>query len=276
MENFSKLLSLFVWQSIFFITTLILGLVTAMEVRELVSIEQIQVPSLELWKFLLIFVVATIFMVFFVRLPRGKGFLFRAFFIISVWWGGSIVLSVWLEDILALGILTVAVLVWLFRTNVFLHNILVILGIAGIASVFGLRFSPEAIVVLLILFAIYDVIAVYKTKHMVRLARAMLESRAIFAVVAPEKFSYFRSRMHDVAPGKGFMMLGGGDIAFPLMLVSSVSIDSIENAFVVMVFSFIGLSASFALFFLLGRRPMPALPPIAAFSILGFLFTKIM
>lgn len=276
MANYSKLISLFVWQSVFFIVTLILGLITSVKIMAIVDIEQIRIPSLDIWKFLLIFAAATFFIVFFARMRRGKGFLFRAFFILSVWWGGSLVLSVWLPDIAALGALTILVLLWLFWGNVFLHNVLVILGIAGIAGVFGLRFSPEALVVLLIIFAVYDVIAVYKTKHMVYLARAMLQFRSVFAVIVPEKISYFSSRMRDVAPGKGFMMLGGGDIAFPLMLVSSMSLDSITKALIVMAFSFAGLTASFALFFILGRKPMPALPPIAAFSILGFFITKLL
>lgn len=265
---------LFFWQSVFFLAVQFLGLATALKVQEFAVVEQINIPKFELWKFVLIFAVATLFMIFLARLPRGKGFLFRALFILAVWWGGALVLSVWMSDITALAFMTIAILVWLLRANVLLHNILVMLGISGIASVFGLRFSPGAIVIFLIIFAVYDVIAVYKTKHMVRLARSMLESRAIFAVIVPEKISYFRSRMRDVAPGKGFMMLGGGDIAFPLMLASSVSITSLANAFIIIAFSFIGLTASFALFFLLGRKPMPALPPIAALAVLGFLFTK--
>jgi len=248
----------------------------ALRVTGLVAIEQVSAPpNLEIWKFLLIFAVLTGLMIFMIRLPRGKGFLFRAFFIVSVWWGGALTLSVWMPDTIALGIITLALVIWLWQTKVFLHNILVILGIAGIASVFGLRFSPESVIVLLILFAIYDVIAVYKTKHMVRFAKSMLEARAIFAVIAPEKFSYFLSRMQDVSPGKKFMMLGGGDIAFPLILVSSVSLNSLTHSFIIIGFSFLGLVSSFILFFLLGRKPMPALPPIALFSILGFIITKI-
>ena len=285
-------MSFFIWQSLFFLLTQLFGLGVALKAQGLFPVEQISTPKLEPWRFLVIFGVLTGLMILMMRLPRGKGLIFRAVFILTVWWGSALALSVWMHDTIALVISIAAITLWLFWAKVFLHNALVILGIAGVGSVFGLRFSPESIVALLILFAVYDVIAVYKTKHMIKLARTMLEVRAIFAVIAPSKISLFFSGMRDVPSDKGpvlpssragaegslpkeYMMLGGGDIAFPLMLASSVSVHSPANAFIVIGFSFFGLIASFVLFFLLGRKPMPALPPIAVFSILGFFFTKL-
>lgn len=262
------------WQSIFFLLTQFLGLAVALKVRELIDIEQVQNPEIVPWKILVAFAVLTLLMIAMLKLPRGKGFIFRAFFILAVWWGGALTLSVWMQDIFALSIMTALIILWLFWNKVFLHNMLVVLGIAGVASVFGLRFTPESIIVLLIIFAVYDIIAVYKTKHMVKLARAMLDFKAIFAIIAPRKFSNFTAKMSEVAPGKEFMLLGGGDIAFPLMLASSVSISSLTSSFIIIGFSFFGLLLTFALFFKLSKKPMPALPPIAIFSILGFFVSK--
>lgn len=271
---------LFVWHSVFFLAVQALGIATAAKVQkliaeEVVGLEQVRLPEIEAWKFLLVFAALTIFLILAIRLPRGKGILFRALFILSVWWGSALVLSVWLSDLIALIVSTVAAFLWLWRAPLLLHNVLVILGIAGIASVFGLRFAPETIVFFLIAFSLYDVIAVYKTKHMIRLAKTMLEVRAIFAVVAPVKISYFLAPLKNVAPGKEFMILGGGDLAFPLMLASSVLPAALTHAVIVAGFAFLGFTASTLLFFFLGKKPMPALPPIAALSILGFLITKL-
>lgn len=265
---------IFFWQSIFFLAAQFLGLAVALKVPQLIDVEQVQTPELVPWKILLVFAVMTAIFLLLLKLPRGKGFVFRALFALTIWWGGSLALSVWMLDIFALGVITGALILFFWKGKIFLHDTLVVLGIAGIASVFGLRFKPETIVIFLIVFAAYDVIAVYKTKHMVNLAKAMLSLKAIFAIIAPRKLTDFLSSMKEVAPGKDFMLLGGGDIAFPLMLSASVSRGSLTDSLIIIGFSFLGLVSVFALFFKLGKKPMPALPPIAIFSIIGFLLAK--
>jgi len=265
---------IFIFQSLFFLATQFLGLALALKVPKVISIEQIYSPELVPWKILIAFAVLTLLMVLMLKLPRERGFIFRAIFVLTVWWGGSLALSVWMPDIFAIGVITSALILWLWRSMVILQNVLVMLGIAGVASVFGLRFAPESIIILLIIFAVYDIIAVYKTHHMIKLARAMLDSKAIFAIVTPRKLSRFTAKMSEVAPGKGFMLLGGGDIAFPLILASSVSVIAFWDSLIVIGFSYLGLLLTFVLFFKLGKKPMPAFPPIAVMSILGFITGK--
>ena len=74
----------------------------------------------------------------------------------------------------------------------------------------------------------------------------------------------------------GFSILGGGDIGFPVLLVSSVYFGyGLPDAILVAVFSLLGLICAYWIqtAFLKGR-PMPALPPIAVLSLIALLIVR--
>jgi presenilin-like A22 family membrane protease len=85
-----------------------------------------------------------------------------------------------------------------------------------------------------------------------------------------------------VKPGGKFLILGAGDIVFPLILTVSLIPQGISDSLIVASFSLLGLLVGFLIFISQpptgpggGRQPMPALPPIALFSIIGYLITRI-
>jgi presenilin-like A22 family membrane protease len=78
------------------------------------------------------------------------------------------------------------------------------------------------------------------------------------------------------AADREYSLLGGGDIGFPLMLASSVyfAID-LRAAVLVAAFSLVGLMGAFLIQWLwLKGKPMPALPPIAICSLIGFVIAR--
>ena len=169
------------------------------------------------------------------------------------------------------------IIVWLKKGSVLVHNLCIIFGIAGVGASLGLRLDPLMVAVLLIAFSVYDYIAVYKTKHMVKMAKEMIEHQAILAIIIPQKLADFKGKLEGVKAGGKFMVLGGGDIAFPLLLCASLVRQGIIPSLVVAVFSIFGLFLSFLIFTKQKtRKPIPALPPIALFSILGFLITLLL
>lgn len=136
----------------------------------------------------------------------------------------------------------------------------------------GSVFDPVVIAGLLIIFSVYDFIAVYKTKHMVKMATEMIKTKAIMGLVIPFNFSDLLDNLEDKEK-KEFMVLGGGDLAFPLFLISSVTLRyGIKEALLIVAFSGIGLFLSFYLFIIQKtRKPIPALPPIALMAIIAYL-----
>ena len=172
--------------------------------------------------------------------------------------------------------LFVVIVFWLMR-NVFTHNLVMILTISGIGASVGLLFEPVSVVYLLIAFSFYDIISVYKTGHMIKLAKAMMESRAIFGFVIPEEGRSTRDKISQVTPGQGFMILGSGDVVFPLLLSVSLLSISIFQACVVAIFSVVGLFLMHTIFNnQKTRRPMAALPPISLMTICGYLISLVL
>ena len=124
--------------------------------------------------------------------------------------------------------------------------------------------------------SVYDIIAVYFTKHMVKMAEGMIASKAIFGFIIPLQSSGFKEKISAVQPGENFMVLGSGDIVLPLILTVSVARVSFLQAIFVAVFSVFGLLATHLIFVnQKERRPMAALPPIAALSIIGYLVSSL-
>ena len=109
------------------------------------------------------------------------------------------------------------------------------------------------------------------------MAKEMIESRAILGLVVPSSMVDFKSSLSEIKPGGKFLILGGGDVVLPLFLCSSIISSGRFQPLIVAVFSLIGVFFSFLFFiFQKERKPIPALPPIAFFSIIGFLLTIIL
>jgi presenilin-like A22 family membrane protease len=219
--------------------------------------------------FLVVFVVFTTIMVRFAGVAR----LFLSFFlVVALIAGAQFILSAWMPwpyDII--GAVAVALLLWALP-RVAVHDAAIVLGIGGLAAVLGLSMTPLVACVLLAALSVYDILSVYRTRHMVVLAGRMLQSGAVFGFLVPARLSGFFMRRTDAIASRSVMMLGSGDIGLPLVLATSAVSQSIAAAVMVAVASLIGISAMHWLFVHQERpAPMAALPPIAVSAILGYL-----
>ncbi len=223
---------------------------------------------------LIIFIVVLVFVVGKFRLI-GSIF-FKVFLTMAMFAGVQAIMGIWLApSVSVLAAVFLLVLFWFFH-NVFLQDSVMVLTFAGVGAILGLSLAPETVVLILVLLSFYDIIAVYKTKHMVKLAEAMIQSRAIFGFVVPGSFKGFGERMAQVVPGEQFMILGSGDVILPLLLSASLVRVSVGQSVIVAAFSVLGLFLMHLIFTNQKvRRPMAALPPIAAMAILGYLMTLI-
>ena len=126
----------------------------------------------------------------------------------------------------------------------------------------------------MIALSFYDIIAVYVTKHMVRMARDMMDAGAIFGFIIPLDIKGFLSKKQEAQNqiGERFMILGSGDIGLPVILASSMVQYTVVGAVIVALFSLLGLFATHLIFVnQRERKPMAALPPIAIMSTIGYL-----
>lgn len=276
---FQKPWRIFIIEFSLFFLSLGLGIITAFKANKILEIQKISPPQISFWNFFIYFLLTTLLFLLiirFLKFKKGKRIIFKIIFVLAVFWGGLIFLEVWLPNLVSLIILFILILWWLKNPLVLNQNILMILGMVGVGSILGLAFQPLIVVAFLIIFSIYDFIAVYKTKHMIKIAEEMIENRVILGLVIPSRIFDFQENLEKIKPGGDFLILGGGDIVFPLILCVSLVPSGILNTLVVAIFVLIGLFFSFYIFINQKiRRPIPALPPIALFSIIGFLISLI-
>ena len=219
------------------------------------------------------------FVFVFIFLSRKKGLISKVFFRIFLWAvvfsGAQVFFSIFMSPFKALISSLVLILFMALIPRVVILDIGVIFGLAGIGSTFGLSLAPIVVVWILAILSFYDIIAVYLTKHMVKMAGGMIASGAIFGFIIPANFSGFKEKISSVGPGENFMILGSGDLLLPLILTVSVARISFLQAIIVGIFSLFGLLATHLIFVnQKERRPMAALPPIAALSIIGYLLSS--
>ncbi len=106
-------------------------------------------------------------------------------------------------------------------------DLICIMICAGISTIYGINMNIYTAIFLLIIMAIYDIISVYKTRHMEYLAQAMIRIKAPLIFVLPRSKSHSPGRHNDSAQSDDGKMtppffLGLGDAIIPTMLVVSV------------------------------------------------------
>lgn len=225
-----------------------------------------------IWDLFFAVIFAFVFIFLAVKFKRFGLVFYKIFLSLIIFMGAQAVFSIWVSPLISILLAVVLLFLYWRLNNVILQNVAMILAFAGIGSVIGLTLEPSLVVWILVAFSAYDLLAVYLTGHMIKLARSMVESRAVFGFVVPEKISGIKEKMVNVRPGEGFMILGSGDVILPMLLSVSLLRISLLAAIIVALFSFLGLFLMHLIFINQKvRRPMAALPPIAGLAILGYL-----
>lgn len=163
-----------------------------------------------------------------------------------------------------------------------LKNAAAIISSAGVGALFGfsLGFLPAALFIILL--SLYDYIAVFKTRHMLEMARELSSRQLSFAVTAKslparkpmEKKAEYMERASEEGER---LDLGTGDLAVPVMIsVSAYSLGT--NGLLYSAAAAAG--STVALFLLLKfvskeRVFLPALPPICLGGMLALLAVKL-
>jgi presenilin-like A22 family membrane protease len=236
--------------------------------------------------------IGTALIMLFVRLGQVK--LWKAMYFLALWLASTITIGVFTASItfgIFSGALLAAVaaliisLIEVFRTNVFIHNLTEVLIYPGIAILFAPLFSIEWAIVLMIAISIYDMYAVWKSGHMVKLAKFQTSSKAFAGFVIPystgkaKGLSALRGKIPKGVKGAGVRtaILGGGDIAFPLVF-AGVVMGWLVSSGTPMLSAFLQstiISAFAALFLLLlfvraeKEKFYPAMPFITAGCFVG-------
>jgi presenilin-like A22 family membrane protease len=206
--------------------------------------------------------------------------LLRLLFALLFSWGAFIASVFYVPLPAAVAIAALFGAFWFLIPLVWLHNLVLILAVSSLGAVFGRFITPWTAMAIILALAIYDFLAV-RFKFMLWMADRLSQINALPALIIPKKYSEWNfnlkkrgEKIIELNPAeREYSILGGGDIAFPCLLTASVYFaHGLKPAAIVAVFGLLGLVSVYAIqaIFLKGR-PMPALPPIAVFTLVGLL-----
>ena len=205
--------------------------------------------------------------------------LLRLLFALLFSWGTFIATVFYVPLPVAVAIAVVFGTFWFLIPLVWLHNLVLILAVSSLGAVFGRFITPWTAMAIILALAIYDFLAV-RFRFMIWMADRLSQINALPALIIPKNNSEWnfnlkkREKIIEVNPAeREYSILGGGDIAFPCLLTASVYFaQGWKPAAIIAVLGLLGLVSVYAVqaIFLKGK-PMPALPPIAAFTLVGLL-----
>ncbi|MFO8050978.1 MAG: presenilin family intramembrane aspartyl protease PSH [Thermoplasmatota archaeon] len=158
---------------------------------------------------------------------------------------------------------------------------------AGVIAMMGISFPLLFTLLLLVLLAGYDAVAVYKTKHMISLADSVVEAKMPILLVFPMKWSYRyedETNLMDPKRKRESLFMGLGDVIIPGLFIVSVThflspvggarlFGVIHPPLGVAIFALLGMLLGYAVLirWVLKGKAHAGLPPLNGGSILGFL-----
>jgi presenilin-like A22 family membrane protease len=197
----------------------------------------------------------------------------------------SVALGVLISPDLAFILGLVLAVIKIYKPNKITHNIIEMLMYSGLAVILVPLFDLTWMILLLIVISAYDIYAVWRSRHMIKMATFQMKSKIFTGLLIPLKASVKkRSRVKGKGVKVEEAIMGSGDVAFPLMY-SGVVMERLikvgqlakELAFVKTLI--IPVIVSLVVLFLLiqGKRGKyyPGMPFITGGCLLGSLFVLI-
>lgn len=135
--------------------------------------------------------------------------------------------------------------------NVTIRSVAAGIAVMGAGAYIGISLGLIPLIIFVTILSLYDILAVFFTKHMVKIGKESTENNFAFTIAIPTKEHKFE--------------LGNGDLVIPLAIAASIITNGpfVHNwliAGLVLGMSFLGLELSLH-FVSKYKVPLPALPP---------------
>lgn len=239
--------------------------------------------------------IGTIILLILIRFKQIK--VWKTWFFLAVFLSISVTLGVYFSKWVALLFAFIIAVLKFFKPNIFVQNISEIMIYTGIALLFVPLFNVFWIIMLLLAISVYDAYAVWHSKHMIKMANFQTEAKLFAGLSVPYNIKDSgKTEIKIIIPqAKDFKqnvplpkkivnssekiaILGGGDIAFPLLfsgvvmqaliLDGAAKIEAFFQVQIIVMFSAIALG----LLFSYGKKDRfyPAMPFISAGCFIGY------
>jgi len=232
-----------------------------------------------IWIFAAI-IVGTLLVFLLIRFRKPR--IWRFWFLLSVVVTMAFSLSAFMDYVLATFLSIIFGLWKIYRPNIYVHNLTEIFIYGGLAAIFVPILNIFSAFALLILISAYDIYAVWKSRHMVELAKFQTKSKIFAGLMIPYK-RLPRPRKGEklVVKKVRTAVLGGGDIGFPLIFSGVVmkglmlKVPVFQGFLLSMIIS---VCAAIALLILLLKAKKdkfyPAMPFISLGCLAGYLIVQ--
>ncbi|MFH1396880.1 MAG: presenilin family intramembrane aspartyl protease [archaeon] len=208
-----------------------------------------------------------------------KPFIWRMWLLFAIVLCMSLAFGAFIHPIFAFILAFILGLWKILKPNPIIHNATELFIYGGLAAIFVpiAAFTVPTAFLVLLLISLYDMYAVWKSKHMVTLANFQTQSKVFAGLSIP----YTRKPKKGYKLVKGTLktaILGGGDIGFPLMFAGVIMKDLMlkttqQTAFLTTLI--IPVFVSIALYILLtnGKKDKfyPAMPFLSLGCLAGYL-----
>ncbi len=196
--------------------------------------------------------------------------LWKIWFFLAVFAALSISFNAFTPTLVAF-ILAFVLAVWkIFKPNFLVHTFTEMFIYGGLAAIFVPMFNLMSMSILLVLIMIYDAYAVWKSKHMIKLAKAQTKSKLFAGLLVPYKFGSIKKKGKGVPIKVKTAILGGGDVGFPLIFAGVVLKQmGLWQSLVIPFFAAAGLGL--LLYYGDEKKFYPAMPFIGVGCFLGLL-----
>ena len=200
--------------------------------------------------------------------------IWKLWFLIAVTVSLTVAGSVLMPTAIALAVALVLGIWKIFRPNFWVQNITELFIYGGLAAIFVPIFNLLSVGILIVLIAVYDAYAVWKSKHMVTIATAQVKAGKFAGLLIPYQNHKLIAPKAHPPEAKGKLqkirtaVLGGGDIGFPLIFAGVVLKEiGLWQSLVIPFFSALGLA--FLLWWGKDKQFYPAMPFIGAGCFIG-------
>ena len=159
----------------------------------------------------------------FLLMKYNLNWIMRFWFLLAAFFALTIAADAFLPTTIAF-VLGLIFSTWkVFRPNVYVHNITELFIYGGLAAIFVPLFNMFSVIILLLLISAYDAYAVWKSKHMITLAKSQAKAKIFAGLMLPYKLGKMGKSKTGIKMKKvRTAILGGGDIGFPLIFAGVV------------------------------------------------------
>ncbi|MBS3147954.1 hypothetical protein J4219_03665 [Candidatus Woesearchaeota archaeon] len=233
-------------------------------------------PQYSIWYILFAVLFGTVLILFIIKFKTMM--LWKIWFTLAVTLCLFIAFAAFVRPSFAFSLALVLGLIKVFKPNIYVHNLTEIFVYGGLAAIFVPILDVMYAFILLLLLSVYDMYAVWKSKHMVSMAQFQTKSGIFAGLLIPYSKTGIsvkttsKTAAKQTAKSVKTAVLGGGDIGFPLIFSGTVlAASGFVNAFIVSLFA--GLALMCLLLLSQKDKFYPAMPFLTAGCVAGFLVT---